>query len=126
MRTDSRFGVLDLDLFHALLTPAIQAQYDQVAGAERAGIRRCVESGRSEAECLTEGVGKSFMNMIGGFLPPGLTPPAIVGVRVVGTYPGPGKFALTFSNESVTLTCADLEAQTLPYTATMTPGGLRT
>lgn len=167
MRTDPRFGVEDLDLFHALLTPAIQAQYDQVVGVERAkiavrahedsiaraegerrmtqpaqpvgadgqpmtqlqkeqaGIRRCVESGRSETECLTEGVGKSFMNMIGGFLPPGLTPPAIVGVRVVGTYPGPGKFALSFSNESVTLTCADLEAQTLQYTTTMTPGGLR-
>ena len=169
-RTDPRFGVEGLDLFHAVLAPAIQVQFDQVVGVERAkiavrsredsiaraegerrmtqpagaqppgalpqppmtqlqkeqqGIRRCVESGRSETECLTEGVGKSFMNMIGGFLPPGLTPPAIVGVRLVGTYPGPGKFALSFSNESVSLTCADLEAQRLGYTATMTAGGLR-
>ena len=164
-RTDPRFGVEDLDLFHAVLTPAIQAQYDQVVGVERAklavrahedsiaraegerrmtappgaqpgqpatqlekeqaGIRRCVESGRSETQCLTEGIGKSFMNMIGGFLPPGLTPPAIVGVRVVGTYPGPAKFALSFSNESASLTCADLVPQTLEYTTTMTAGGLR-
>ncbi|HEV8149154.1 MAG TPA: hypothetical protein VGP61_03120 [Gemmatimonadales bacterium] len=165
MRTDPRFGVLDLDLFHAVLTPAIQAQYDQVVGVERtkiavrahedsiaraegerrmtappgaqpgqpasqlekeqAGIRRCVESGRSETQCLTEGIGKSFMNMIGGFLPPGLTPPAIVGVRVVGTYPGPGKFALSFSNESASLTCGDLVPQLLEYTTTMTAGGVR-
>jgi hypothetical protein len=165
MRTDPRFGVLDLDLFHAVLTPAIQAQYDQVVGVERAkiavrahedsiaraegerrmtappgaqpgqpasqlereqaGIRRCVESGRSETQCLTEGIGKSFMNMIGGFLPPGLTPPAIVGVRVVGTYPGPGKFALSFSNESASLTCGDLVPQPLEYTTTMTAGGVR-
>jgi hypothetical protein len=165
MRTDPRFGVEGLDLFHGLLTPAIQAQFDQVVGVERAkilvraksdsvdraagerrmtappgaqqqaamsqkekeqqAIRRCVESGRSETECLTEGIGKSFMNMIGGFLPPGLTPPAIVGVRIVGTYPGPGKFALSFSNESASLTCADLEPQTLIYTTAMTAGGLR-
>ena len=164
MRTDPRFGVVDLDLFHAVLTPTIQAQYDQVVGVERAkvavrahedsiaraegerrmtapgaqpgqpasqlekeqqGIRRCVESGRSETQCLTEGIGKSFMNMIGGFLPPGLTPPAIVGIRVVGTYPGPGKFGLSFSNESASLTCADLVPQTLGYTTTMTAGGLR-
>jgi len=165
MRTDPRFGVEDLDLFHAVLTPAIQAQYDQVVGVERAKIavrahedsiaraegerrmtappgaqpgqpatqlekeqaalRRCVESGRSETQCLTEGIGKSFMNMIGGFLPPGLTPPAIVGVRVVGTYPGPGKFALSFSNESASLTCGDLVPQPLEYTTTMTAGGVR-
>jgi hypothetical protein len=164
MRTDPRFGVEGLDLFHAVLTPAIQAQYDQVVGVERAkvavrahedsiartegerrmtapagaqqqpmsqlekeqqGIRRCVESGRSQTECLTEGVGKSFMNMIGGFIPPGLMPPAIVGVRVVGTYPGPGKFALAFDNESASLTCADLEPQILGYTTTMTAGGMR-
>ena len=165
MRTDPRFGVDGLDLFQAVLTPAIQAQYDQVVGVERAkvaararedaaaraegerrmtqpagaqnqppmtqlqkeqqGIRRCVESGRSETECLTEGIGKSFSNMIGGFLPPGLTPPPIVGVRVVGTYPGPGKFSLAFSNDSVSITCADLVPQSLPYTTTMTTGGLR-
>jgi hypothetical protein len=164
-RTDPRFGVEDLDLFHGVLTPAIQAQYDQVVGVERAklavrahedslawaegerrmtappgaqpgqpatqlekeqaGIRRCVESGRSETQCLTEGIGKSFMNMVGGFLPPGLTPSAIVGVRVVGTYPGPGKFGLSFSNESASLSCADLEPQTLDYTTTMTAAGLR-
>jgi hypothetical protein len=165
MRTDPHFGVEGLDLFHAVLTPAIQAQYDQVVGVERAkiavrarednvaraegerrmtapagaqqqppmtqlqkeqqGIRRCVESGRSETECLTEGVGKSFMNMIGGFIPPGLLPPPIVGVRVVGTYPGPGKFALSFSNESATLTCADLEPQNLTYSTMTTAGGVR-
>lgn len=164
-RTDPRFGVEDLDLFHAVLTPAIQAQYDQVVGVERAklavrahedsiawaegerrmtappgaqpgqpatqlekeqaGIRRCVESGRSETQCLTEGIGKSFMNMVGGFLPPGLTPSPIVGIRVVGTYPGSGKFGLAFSNESVSLTCADLAPQNLTYATTMTAGGLR-
>ena len=61
--------------------------------------------------------------MIGGFLPPGLTPPAIVGVRVVGTYPGPGKFSLAFSNDSVSVACADLVPQSLPYTTTMTREG---
>jgi hypothetical protein len=38
---------------------------------------------------------------------------------------GPGKFALSFSNESASLTCADLEPQTIGYTTTMTAGGLR-
>jgi hypothetical protein len=55
----------------------------------------------------------------------GLKPAPIVGVRVIGTYPGPGKFALSFSNESVSLSCADLEPQALEYTTTMTAAGLR-
>ena len=38
MRTDPRFGVDGLDLFQAVLTPAIQAQYDQVVGVERAKV----------------------------------------------------------------------------------------
>src|SRR6185436_9841209 len=36
-----------------------------------------------------------------------------------------GKFALAFSNESVSLSCADLVVQTLSYTTTMTAAGLR-
>ena len=89
-------------------------------------MRRCVESGRSETQCLTEGIGKSAKNMFSWALDGlGITSAPIVGVRVVGSYPGPGKFALSFSIESVSLACADLEPQTLEYTTTMTASGLR-
>jgi len=155
-RTDPRFGVEGIDVFK-LLTPAIQAQYDQLAGVDRARvvakaqadsadranggrvvmgqptqettgdkeareIRRCVESGRSESDCLTEGIGKSFRNWIGL---PDLTLPKAVGPRLVGTWSGPQKFSVDFIPEVATLHCADLVPLNADYSLALAEGGLR-
>lgn len=155
-RTDPRFGVEGIEVFKTLLTPAIQDQFDQVAGVDRARIaarakadaeanarggyvvagqppsagdeerreiRRCVESGRSEATCLTEGIGNSFRNLIG--LPSDLLPPKPTGLRLAGTYPGPGKFSLTFGFDNVQLACEDLVPRSVEYAFDLTANPVR-
>ncbi|HEU5218757.1 MAG TPA: hypothetical protein VFU23_08855 [Gemmatimonadales bacterium] len=156
MRTDPRFGTEGLDLWK-LLSPAVQDQYYQVIGVERAkmvarahddsmaraaaqarmerppqqpgsqlgeeqrGIRRCAESGRSETQCMMEGLGKSFMNMVGGAIPILKSEP-VYGLRVSGAYPGQGKFRLAFDDDNVTLSCSDLEPASYSYAVTVNGG----
>jgi hypothetical protein len=92
---------------------------------EQAGIRRCVESGRSETECMVEGLGKSFKGMLGEAMP-GLSGmldgPKLSGVRMSGEYPGPGKFHLSFYPTEVTVSCADLVPQSVTYSVAVQNG----
>lgn len=91
---------------------------------ERREIRRCVESGRSEATCLSEGLGNSFRNLVGG-LPSDLLAPKATGLRLAGAYPGPGKFRLSFDLESVQLECGDLVPQTIEYSLDQSANAVR-
>jgi len=51
-RTDPRFGVEGIEVFKTLLTPAIQSQYDQLAGIDRARIEA---KARADAEATARG-----------------------------------------------------------------------
>lgn len=101
--------------------PNLPNQPGSQVGEEQRGIRRCVESGRSETQCMMEGIGKSFMNLVGGVVPM-LKPEAVYGLRLDGEYPGPGKFRLAFNTDQVTLSCANLEPAPHPYAVTVTGG----
>ena len=155
MRTDPRFGSEGIQTFRLLLTPQIAELFDQSVGVdkarhlarlkadseamvranapvqptkleqEQAGIRRCVESGRSETECMVEGLGNSFKGMLGEVMPglPGLlSGPKVSGIRMSGEYPGPGKFHLSFYPTEVTVSCSDIVPQSLPYTVAVQNG----
>jgi hypothetical protein len=84
---------------------------------EQAGIRRCVESGRSESACMMEGLGKSAMGMIGGVLPglAALKEEPARGLRLAGIYPGTNKFELRFQTDLVGLGCSELVSATYDY-----------
>jgi len=128
-RIDPRFGVEGIEVFETLLTPAIQAQYDQLAGVDRTRVeakaradaedianggrvlvatpgqpgpgkdqqqmQRCVESGRSKADCLGEGFSNGWRELVGDFSE---LFPKTVGLRLVGSWPNPGKFNLDFGS----------------------------
>ncbi len=85
---------------------------------EQAGIRRCVESGRSETQCMMEGLGKSAMGMVTGVMP-GLatltSKEQIRGLRLAGNYPGANGFVLAFLSENVSVSCSELVAASYPY-----------
>jgi len=158
MRSDPRFGIEGISTFRLLLTPQIQDSFylsvgldkakiaarkhaDSVAmasdfggpaggrtDAETMQIRRCAESGRSELQCMMEGIGKSFTGMMTAAMP-GLgellkkTP--IQGIRMSGVYPGEGKLGFTFYNDYVTVGCSEIVPETREYAVSVVPGGLR-
>src|ERR1043166_1108072 len=68
-RIDPRFGVEGLDLFHAVLTPAIQAPFDQVVGVERGKIAL-----RSREDSIARAEGERRMTQPAGAQPPGALP----------------------------------------------------
>lgn len=95
---------------------------------EQAAMRRCAESGRSETQCMMEGLGKSFMDMATSAVPilgDLLKKNRVHGVRVAGVYPGANKLSFTFFTEYVTVACADLEKSDKEYTTAIVPEGVR-
>ena len=95
---------------------------------EQAAMRRCAESGRSETQCMMEGIGKSFMDMTTSAIPglgDLLKKNPIHGIRVAGVYPGTNKLSLTFFTEYVTVGCGDLEKSDKEYTTAVVPDGVR-
>ena len=157
MRTDPRFGVEGVELVKVLPVSVLELFYQSVGNdkarrlaqaradsestrraqeasgptklqQEQAAIRRCVESGRNEMQCMMEGIGKSFMDMTTSAVP-GLGAllkknPAY-GIRMGGVYPGANKLSFAFFAEYVNVGCADLEPSTREYTTAIVPGGVR-
>lgn len=93
---------------------------------EQRQIRRCAESGRSETECATEGIGKSFMSMVTDVMPglKELLPKAPHGVRMGGDYPGAGGLRLVFYLERVAVGCGDLVIDLHDYDLVVGSGGV--
>jgi hypothetical protein len=89
---------------------------------EQAGIRRCVEAGRSETACMMEGLGKSAMGMVNGVLPglAALKEEPVRGLRLAGIYPGTNKFELRFQTDIVGLGCSELASAVYPYSVKVT------
>src|SRR5688572_6536907 len=123
MRTDVRFGIEGVELAKVLPVSVLELFYQSVGNdkarraavaradseatrraqaqagptklqQEQAAIRRCAESGRSETQCMMEGIGKSFMDMTTSAMPglgDLLNGNPIHGVRMSGMYAGEGK-----------------------------------
>lgn len=73
--------------------------------------RRCLESGRSEMECLGEGMKIGISELTGGMIPTGH---GAAGLRLTGLYSA-GNFGVRFMQDSVMLGCGTLMPQVLPY-----------
>jgi hypothetical protein len=157
MRTDPRFGIEGVELVKVLPVPVLEAFYQSVGNdkarraavaradseatrraqtpagptkleQEQAAIRRCAESGRSETQCMMEGIGKSFMDMTTSTLPglgAILNRDPIHGIRMGGVYSGTNKLSFTFFAEYVSVGCADLVVSTRAYTTAIVPDGVR-
>jgi hypothetical protein len=87
----------------------------------RVEMRRCLELGGAEAECLGKGLQTGFIDFIGGAPAELLTlaaksgnPP---GVRIGGTFAGPAGLTITFDNGAATVfSCGKLEPEPRSYT----------
>lgn len=93
----------------------------------RIAVRRCLAAGRSQAECLTEGLGKSFNALVGGGgLDALMKQPA--GLRLNGTYRSASGFAITFNPGTTTrpatanVQCAKLVPSPVAYELSLNNG----
>ena len=116
-------------------TQAAQAQAEAQAHPMRqdagsVAARRCVESGRSETECIGEGLktgldemfGPALKGMLGKDAPTlaGSSGPA--GLRMNGRFVGEGGFSATFQDDGVIIQCGTLVPQSFSYTVERTAG----
>jgi hypothetical protein len=86
---------------------------------EQAGIRRCVESGRSETQCMMEGLGKSAMGMMNDAMPGVanlMKKKEIRGLRMSGAYGTQNGFHLAFYPDNVSIGCDEVVAEMHDYT----------
>ena len=93
--------------------------------SEQLGIRRCIEAGLSEPQCMSEGLGKSFKdNFLGGMDLPFLSTPKVTGLRMGGAFPkvGSAGIDLKFYAEQVVLTCQDLVPEAYQYSVAVQGG----
>jgi len=84
----------------------------------RVALRRCVESGRSEMECLSEGLKVGLKDLAGGDMVAAITgETAAQGLRLTGSYSGStgNKIHLAFNQDKVVVTCGPLIAASYPY-----------
>ena len=78
-------------------------------------VRHCIESGRSDMECLGEGMKIGAMNLMGGNPMKGLVPDTPVGLRVTGVYAS-RDLSLMFTQDHVIVQCGTLVDQPQFYT----------
>lgn len=77
-------------------------------------LRRCIESGRSQRNCVSETMTNSMDQLTGQLVGISTKAPATTGLRMTGDYSGPRGIRLIFQPENAVLTCSDVSA-TLPY-----------
>jgi hypothetical protein len=78
-------------------------------------VRHCVESGRSEIECLQEGMKVGLNDLMGGDIQEAIIGKTPAGLRLTGVYSGSG-FALNFRQDMVYVFCGDLNPEPRTYT----------
>ena len=91
-----------------------QSEQNMRKDAGSVAARHCVESGRSEVECLGEGLKVGAMDLMGGNPLKGIVPETPAGLRLTGLYSVAG-FGLQFSQDAVAVGCGKLVPQPLPY-----------
>jgi hypothetical protein len=75
-------------------------------------MRRCMESGRSDMECLGEGMKVGLVDLAGGNPLKGIVPEVPTGLRLSGVYSA-GTFNVGFDQSTARVVCGSLIAQ--PY-----------
>jgi hypothetical protein len=116
------------DTQNMLQTRAEIAEYQQQGSklaAEQRALRRCMEAGLNEPQCLSEGIGKSFKDtFLGGMDIPFLSTPKVSGLRMGGAFPKSGTTGidLKFYAEQVVVTCQDLVPEAHQYSVAVRDG----
>jgi hypothetical protein len=101
--------------------PAPGAAPASAASSGDQKLIRCIESGRSESQCASNGLLDPVMSMVGALLP-GATPAPHSGLDVVGTFRDAG-ISISFADDSLQLSgCADLITDTIEYSIVMKAG----
>ena len=96
--------------------PGVQQEMKNDPG--RVAMRRCVESGRSETECLGEGLKVGLKDLAGGDIVPNITgETAAQGLRLTGAYSAlsGNKLRIAFSQDKVIVNCGPLNSVPYPY-----------
>jgi hypothetical protein len=93
---------------------AEQAERSYAKDPGSVAARHCVESGRSEMECLGEAMKVGAMDLMGGNPLKGIMPDTPAGLRLTGVYSA-GNFGLIFRQDNVAVHCGTLVPQSLPY-----------
>jgi hypothetical protein len=83
-----------------------------------------MESGRSDMECLGEGMKVGLVDLIGGNPLAAISPAQAPGLRISGRYAA-ARFSIAFDPSAATFTCGTLIQQSLPYTAAATGSQVR-
>ncbi len=86
-------------------------------------MRKCMESGRSDMECLGEGMKVGLVDLAGGNPLAGLVPGVSPGLRLSGVYSA-GNFSLGFDQSAANIGCGTLVPQSLPYSIERTASQL--
>jgi hypothetical protein len=87
--------------------------YAKDAGSVAA--RHCLESGRSEMECVGEGMKVGFNDLMGGDIKEAILGKVPTGLRLTGVYSSPG-FSLNFRQDLVYVFCGTLNPEPRSYT----------
>jgi len=96
----------------------IKAQQAEASYAKDPGsvaARHCLESGRSEMECLGEGMKTGMNQLMGGDIQEAVLGKTSAGLRLTGVYGGNG-FALNFRQDLVYVGCGTLLPEPRKYT----------
>jgi len=120
----SKNGVAEEKAFQARMNPKpTVADTNQAPGGQHyatdagsVAVRKCVESGRSDIECLTEGFKVGMGDLAGkdSFMATALRGNKDPGLRLTGTYSAAG-VSMTFLQDSVTFSCGGLIPDPRPY-----------
>jgi len=93
---------------------ATQAQSQLRQDPGSVAVRRCIESGRSDMECLGEGMKVGLIDLAGGNPLAGILPKIDPGLRLSGMYSA-GTFNISFDQSTANFVCGTLIQQSLPY-----------
>lgn len=93
------------------------AEYEQkqsAKGQEQRTLARCIASGRTESQCLSEGLVKGFKDLFAAALPTALTK-TVTGLRMSGVYAGQSGVGITFWDPHAVVACGQLVADERAY-----------
>ena len=94
---------------------ALAAEQAMPKDAGSVAMRKCMESGRSDMECLGQGMKTGLQDLMGGNPLKGIVPEAGTGLRLSGTYHA-GNLSLSFDETVAVTKCGSLEPAQYSYT----------
>lgn len=101
---------------------ATSREVRQASGQQSPGraLARCLSAGRSENQCLSEGLVNDFKQQLAQILPGGKDPPR--GIRLSGVYTGQRGISITFWDQHAVVECGGLVPDNRRYSVDVADG----